>query len=212
MTLKLFAAPMSSAVPVQHALAELGLDADIVQFDLASGEQKSPAYLVINPHGVVPTLVVDGTPLYEALAILQWLGDRHGVERGLWPAPGTPQRLVALSWSTWAYVSYGALVSTLNFAQSPHADPRLHHAPLAADVLARLDAALGRLDAQLAKSPFLLGSDFSLADLIVASVVTYSTYCGVDAGRHANVQRWLQAFQARPAYRKVWMGEEVEAA
>ena len=61
------------------------------------GEQKSPAYLAINPHGVVPTLVVDGTPLYEALAILQWLGDEHGVQRGLWPAAGTPQRLTALS-------------------------------------------------------------------------------------------------------------------
>ena len=74
MTLKLFAAPMSSATPVHHALVELGVEFDLVLFDLARGEQKSPAYLAVNPHGVVPTLVVDGTPLYEALAILQWLG------------------------------------------------------------------------------------------------------------------------------------------
>jgi len=207
MTLKLFAAPMSSATPVVHAIAELGLDCDIVMLDLAKGEQKAPAYLALNPHGVVPTLVADGTPLFESVAILQWLGERYGVERGLWPAAGARERLAALSWTSWAYVSYGALVSVLNFAQSPQADVRLHHAPLAADALARLDAALGRLDLQLAKSRWLLGEAFSLADLVVASVVTYSTYCGVDARAHAHVQRWLEAFQARPAYRETWLGE-----
>lgn len=212
MTLKLFAAPMSSATPVHHALVELGVEFELVLFDLARGEQKSPAYLAVNPHGVVPTLVVDGTALYEALAILQWLGDRYGVERGLWPAAGSPQRLAALSWTTWAYVSYGALINVLNFSQSPRVDASLHHPPLAAAALSRLDAALGRLDAQLAKAPYLLGDDYSLADLVVASVVTYSTYCGVDASRHANVQRWLQDFAARPSYRQVWLAEREQAA
>lgn len=207
MSLKLFAAPMSSATPVLHAIAELGIDCETVMFDLSSGEQKSPAYLAINPHGVVPTLVVDGTPLFEAVAILQWLGEQHGVARGLWPAAGTPQRLVALSWSTWAYVSYGALVGMLNHAQSPQADARLHHPPLVAQALSMLDAGLGRLDAQLSSSRWLLGDEFSLADLVVASVVTYSTYCGVNPEAHANLQRWLRDFQARPAYRAVWLGE-----
>ncbi|WP_202845573.1 glutathione S-transferase family protein [Luteimonas saliphila] len=211
MSLKLFAAPMSSATPVVHAIAELGIECDTVMFDLASGEQKSPAYLAINPHGVVPTLVVDGTPLFETLEILQWLGDRHGVERGLWPAMGTPERLLALSWTGWAYVSYGALLNVLNYAQSPQVDAGLHHPPLAADALARIDAALGRLDAQLARAPYLLGDAFSLVDLTVASVVTYSTYCGVPVEGHANVQRWLQDFQSRPAYRSTWMGESQPA-
>ena len=208
MSLKLFAAPMSSATPVMHAIAELGIDCDTVLFDLSSGQQKSPAYLAINPHGVVPTLVVEGTPLFEALAILQWLGEHHGVERGLWPAAGTPHRLAALSWSTWAYVSYGALVSVLNFAQSPQADARLHHPPLAAEALCRLDAALGRLDAQLADTQWLLGDAFSLADLIVASVVTYSAYCGVNTGGRAHLERWLQAFQSRESFRTAWGGGE----
>lgn len=211
MTLKLFAAPMSSATPVVHAIAELGLDCEIVMLDLAGGEQKSPSYLAINPHGVVPTLVVDGTPLFESVAILQWLGDRYGVERGLWPAAGTPQRLAALSWTSWAYVSYGALLNVLNFAGSPQVDAQLHHAPLAADALARIDAALGRLDAQLADSPWLLGDAFSLADLVVASVVAYSTYCGVQTRGHAHVQRWLEAFQAREAFRRTWV-EDTQAA
>ncbi|TDK25998.1 glutathione S-transferase family protein [Luteimonas aestuarii] len=215
MSLTLFAAPMSSATPVVHALAELGLDTrpdtDIVMLDLQAGEQKSADYLALNPHGVVPTLLVDGTPLYETLAIMQWLGDRHGVERGLWPAADTPERLVALSWTTWVYVSYGMLINVAKFTQSPDVDPALHHAPLAADAMQRMDAALGRLDAHLADRPWLLGADYSLADTIVACVVTYSTYCGVPVDGHHNVQRWLQAFQSRPAYRKTWEGAGAEA-
>ena len=207
MSLTLFAAPMSSATPVVQAIAELGVDWETVMLDLARGEQKAPAYLALNPHGVVPTLVVDGAPLFEAVAILQWLGDRHGVERGLWPAPGTPARLAALSWTTWAYVSYGALVHLLNYAQGPHVEAALHHAPLAAEALGRLDAALGRLDAQLAGSSWLLGEAFSLADLAVAGVVTYSAHCGVDTAAHPHLQRWLQAFQSRPSFRSAWLGE-----
>jgi len=204
MSLKLFAAPMSSATPVVNALAELGIDCEIAMLDLQAGDQKRPAYLAVNPHGVVPTLVVDGTPLFETVEILQWLGEHYGVERGLWPAAGTPERLAALSWTSWAYVSYGALVYTLNFAQGPHVDASLHHAPLAAAVLSRIDAALGRLDAQLAQRPFLLGDAFTLVDLTVAGVVTYSTYCGVPVDAHPHVQAWLQAFRSRPAYRKTW--------
>lgn len=204
MSLKLFAAPMSSATPVVSALVELDIDCEVVMLDLQAGEQKQPAYLAINPHGVVPTLVVDGTPLYETVEIMQWLGDRYGVERGLWPAADAPERLTALSWTGWAYVSYGMLINVLNFSQSPHADAALHHPPLAAEALRRLDAALGRLDAHLAKRRFLLGEDYSLADLVVASVVIYSTYCGVPVDGHRHVAGWLRHFQERPAYRKTW--------
>ena len=165
-----------------QAIAELGVDCETVMLDLARGEQKAPAYLALNPHGVVPNLVADGAPLFEAVAILQWLGDRHGVERGLWPAAGTPARLAALSWTSWAYASDGPLVQLLNDAQGAQVAAALHHAPLAAEALTRLDAALGRLDTQLGGSPWLLGEVFSLADLAVASVVTYSAHCGVDTG------------------------------
>ncbi len=204
MSLKLFAAPMSSATPVVCALAELDIPCEIEMFDLKAGNQKKPAYLAINPHGVVPTLVVDGTPLFESVAIMQWLGDRYGVERGLWPAADAPERLTALSWTTWSYVSYGALINVLNFSQSPYVDAALHHPPLTAEALKQLDEALGRLDGLLARQPYLLGERYSLADLIVACVVIYSTYCGVSVDAHAHVKDWLERFQARPAYQKTW--------
>ncbi|RPE77137.1 glutathione S-transferase family protein [Vulcaniibacterium tengchongense] len=202
--LTLYAAPMSSATPVACAIAELGVPCRTVMLDLAAGDQKKPEYLAINPHGVVPTLVVDGTPLFESVAIMQWLGGRYGVERGLWPAADTPERLTALSWTTWAYVSYGMLINVLNFSRSPHADAAWHHPPLAEEALRRLDAALERLDAELAGRPWLLGEAYSLADLIVACVITYSAYCGVPLERHGHVRGWLRRFYQRPAYLQTW--------
>jgi GST-like protein len=172
--------------------------------DLAAGDQKRPEYLKLNPNGWVPTLVVDGAPMFEAVAIMQWLGDHYGVERALWPAAGDPQRLAALSWTTWSYVSYVGLLNVLNFAQSPRVDESLRHPPLAAEALRRIGDLLDRLEARLGDHAHLLGNDYSLADLIVASVVTYSTYCGVSVDGHPKIKDWLQRFHAREAYRKAW--------
>lgn len=206
MSLTLYAAPMSSATPVVHAVIELGIDCEIVMLDLRAGEAKTDAYRALNPHAVVPTLVVDGAPLFESVEIMQWLGDTYGVARGLWPAAGTPDRLRALSWTSWAYVSYGPFIGMLNLAASPHSDASLHHRPLADEALKRMDAALARLDAELAKAPYLLGERYSLADHIVACTVVYSTYCGVRTSGHANIERWLADFRARPSYAKAWGG------
>jgi GST-like protein len=204
-SLKLYAAPMSSATPVVCAVTELDIPCEIVMLDLGAGDQKRPDYLKLNPMGVVPTLVVDGTPLFESVAIMQWLGDRYGVEKGLWPAADETARLTALSWATWAYVSYGMLMNVLNFAQSPMVDSRLHHPPLAEDALQRLGRLLDVLGADFVDRPYLLGSRFSLADLIVACVITYSTYCGVSLDGRTEINEWLARFYERDSYRKVWV-------
>jgi len=205
MTITLYAAPMSSATPVLTALTELEVPHEMVPMDLSAGDQRKPDFLALNPNGKVPTLVVDGTPMFEALAIMQWLGDRFGVERGLWPASDAPERLVALSWSTWAYVTFGSALTRFIYAESDRIPAELHHPPQAEHMSKELQQLLGLLDARLASCPFLLGDDFSLADLIVGCCVTYGTFCGVSIQTHAHVQAWLARFQARPAYQQTWV-------
>lgn len=206
MSMTLYAAPMSSATAVVCVLAELDISCEIVMLDLAAGDQKKPDYLALNPNGAVPTLVVDGTPMFESVAIMQWLGDRYGVGRDLWPAADAPERLTALSWTTWAYVTYGTMINILNHAQSPNVDAALHHPPTARFALQRFDDLLTRLENRLADRDYLLGDTYSLADTILACVVTYSTYCGVSVEKFARIQAWLGRFYTRPAYRKAWGG------
>ena len=57
-----------------------------VRDDLHAGDQKKPEFLALNPNGKVPLLVIDGTPVFESVAIQIALGERHGVAKGLWPA------------------------------------------------------------------------------------------------------------------------------
>ena len=60
--------PMSSATPIACALAELAVPHQRVKVDITTGEQRRPDFLALNPNGKVPTLTVDGAPMFEALA------------------------------------------------------------------------------------------------------------------------------------------------
>jgi GST-like protein len=204
MNLVLHYAPMSSALPVACALAELGVPHERVTHDIRTSAHRTPEFLALNPNGKVPTLVVDGAPMFEALAILQWLGGRFGVARGLWPAEDTPARLRALSWSAWAYVTYAAQLMRVGHAASDRSPPELRsevHAAHAREELARLGKIL---DGELERSPYLLGDSYSLADLIVSSVVDYGTYCGATLEGLPHAKAWLARCQDRPAVRAEW--------
>jgi GST-like protein len=201
MSIVFYQAPMSSASPVTWALAEVGVPFESVKVDLAAGEQRKPEFLQLNPNGKVPTLVVDGTPMFEALAIMNWLGDRFGVDRSLWPSADDPARLEALSWSTWGYVSFGAAVNLLTLSSSPRSPEKLRSAALAEHAGAQIHTLLGILDARLASRPYMLGAAFSLADLVDASAVGYGVMCGVKVEPFPHVGKWLRACQDRAAFR-----------
>jgi GST-like protein len=197
MSIVLYWHPMSSATPIACALAELGVSHERVKIDILAGEQRRADYLALNPNGKVPTLTVDGAPMFEALAIHLWLGHRFGVERGLWPAAGTPEALQALSWCAWAYVTYGAVLVRLQVATK--GEEALRSAPHAEAALRGLNDLLAVLDARLAAQPWMLGADYSLVDLVVGSVLGYSMYLGAPVQAHPHVKAWLAQVQARPA-------------
>jgi GST-like protein len=194
-------APMSSATPVAWALAELGVKHRAVKLDLKGTEHKKPEFLKLNPNGKVPTLVVDGTPMFEALAIMQWLGDRYGVEKKLWPAADDPARLQALAWSTWGYVSFGSTIGRLFMATSERLGPEFHNTAQAELARKEIAELLEILDARLAHKKYLLSDQFSLADLIVGGLCGYAKMSGVQVDKHAHVKAWLDQCQERPAFK-----------
>lgn len=71
--LKLFVAPGSCARVPTIALEEIGVPFETQLIRLSAGDQNKPEFLAINPKGKVPTLMVDGEPLTENVAILTWL-------------------------------------------------------------------------------------------------------------------------------------------
>lgn len=92
----LYLAPGASSMAPHIALVEAGATFDIRPLSFKAKEHRAPEYLALNPQGLVPTLVVDGTPLTESLAILFWIGRQYPAARLLPPdALGEAQ---VLSW------------------------------------------------------------------------------------------------------------------
>jgi len=66
-----------AAYRVRIALNLKGLSHEVVAHDLRAGEQRDPAFLKVNPQGLVPALDVDGLQLTQSLAIIEWLEERY---------------------------------------------------------------------------------------------------------------------------------------
>ncbi len=75
--LKLYVSPGSCARVPTIALEEIGISFETVLLRMNARQHKSPEFLAINPKGKVPTLVIDGEPLTENVAILSWLHRTH---------------------------------------------------------------------------------------------------------------------------------------
>lgn len=96
--LRLHYAPDNASLCVRLALEERGIAYDTVLVDRRTKAQKSPAYLAMNPNGLIPVLETPHGPMFETGAILLWLSDRFG---GLMPAADDPARAHAVQWLFW---------------------------------------------------------------------------------------------------------------
>ncbi len=92
---RLHYAPDNASLIVRLTLEELGQPYDAVLVNRATQEQRSEAYLKLNPNGLIPVLETPEGVVFETGAILLWLADRHGQ---LAPAPDSAERGDFLKW------------------------------------------------------------------------------------------------------------------
>jgi len=102
--LKLYFCSGSSSMAPHIALHEIGAPFESAHISLAKKENRSPAYLAINPEGKVPTLVIDGRPLTEVAGILFYLAKRFP-EAKLLPAGDIEAEARAVSWMSFTAAS-----------------------------------------------------------------------------------------------------------
>jgi glutathione S-transferase len=131
-------------------LEELGAPFELVYVDRTVAAHKSPAYLKLNPNGLIPVLVDGSLVLYETAAICLHLADTHPQAR-LAPEPGTPERAHFYKWLAWMT---NTLQSALTIYFYPGRWVNEGNAAGAAEVKAHAEAKIGTLldqmDAQLA--------------------------------------------------------------
>jgi glutathione S-transferase len=198
MPITYYYAPMSTAVRTTWAIEELGIPCERVKLDIAKKETKTEAFLKLNPNGVVPLLVVDGTPIFESTAILLYLGETYGVEKGLYPPPGL-KRAETLKWIVWANVGFLDPMSRWARNTASYIPAEQHNAKAAEVAKADLAAAMQVLDDALAGKSYLVDDKFSLADLATSSYFGWLRFMGYDYSPFKNVKAWADRCLGRPA-------------
>lgn len=204
MSITFYYNPLSSAARVRLTLEELGIPFETVLVDLQAKDQKKPEFLKLNPNGQVPTIVIDGQPMFESIAIQIALGERYGVERGLWPALGSHEHLQALTWLAWAQVGLGMPLFRYLGNTGDHTPADQRNAAQAAAALKDLHEKLRILDARIGERGNIVHDKWTLVDADVFSVLGWGLYMGkIDVSDYRHLGAWLARGNERPAQRKL---------
>ena len=193
-------------------LEELGLPYEIEKYERdAKTMLAPPALLEVHPLGKSPVITEDGLTVAETGAIVEYLIEHHGRGR-LAPAIGTPERL---RWRYWLHFAEGSAmpplllkliferikVSPMPFFAKPIAKGICNRV-LAAMVEPNLTRQLDFMEAELGKSEWFAGNDFSAADIQMSFPVEAAAQrAGLDASR-PRLMAFLKRIHVRPAYKK----------
>ena len=175
---------------------ELGLDYEHIPVEIGQAGARQPEYLAINPNGRLPAIDDGGFALWESLAITLYLAKKHGTGR-LYPAT-LEGEAKAWQWSLWSVqeVDRGVNIWSLHAVRLPPAD---RDPQRLAEALKVLEAPFRVLDGALADRPYLLGNDFTVADLNVSAVI--SRAIDMDLSATPRLGDWLRRCLERPAAR-----------
>jgi glutathione S-transferase len=223
---------------VRFALAEKGLMWRSHYVDILKGEQFAPAFRALNPKAVVPVLVHDGAVILESTVICEYVDEvfpapsllpRDPLERAhvrVWTKAVDEELHPACSALTYV-VSHrhtilrngvgsfeeflaggsgeGVAARTLKWQWIQHGLA----APGAAEKIRLYDAYLAKMERALARSEWLVGDAFSMADIAMTPYVNRLNALAMHAmwqgGRLPNVERWFERVRARPTFQPAFV-------
>lgn len=158
--------PNSRSAGVLVLLEELNADYETFVLSLKAGEQRKAEYLAINPMGKVPAIQHGEALVTEQVAIYQYLAELYP-EAGLAPQVGSPLRGPFLRWLAF----YGSSFEPALVDRSQKREPT----PPSTCPYGDFDTMFKTLTDQLAKGPYILGDQFSAADVLWANALRWTT-------------------------------------
>ena len=193
-------------------LEELGVPYEVKRYERDAQTMLAPAALkAVHPLGKSPVITEDGTTVAESGAIIEYVIERHGQGR-LVPPAGTPERL---RYTYWLHYGEGSamplLVMKLIFTRLKSAPRPFFIRPIARAIADRalggfiepqIKLHLDYLEAELAKSSWFAGSEFTAADVQMSfPLEAAAARGGLDATRPKLID-FLARIHARPAYQR----------
>lgn len=193
-------------------LEELGVEYEVKRYERdAESMLAPPALRAVHPLGKSPVITDGDLTLAESGAIVEYLAGRYGDGR-LAPAAGTPEHLRYIYWLHYAEGSaMPPLLFSLVFSRIETAPMPFFIRPVAKSLVGRVRSTfigpqlklhLDFMEAELGKSAWFAGDEFSAADIQMSfPLEAAAARAGVDATR-PKLNAFLQTIHARPAYKR----------
>jgi glutathione S-transferase len=219
MAMKLYGVLRSRASRNFWLLTELGVPFEHVPImqayrlpnpDAAGGpvHTRSPSFLAVNPNGQIPSLVDGDLVLHESLGINLYLARKFGGPMG---PKSVAEEGQMIQWTLWAATT--AEPQTINVLYHRVGKPPAERDPAIANAAVEaLRAPFAVLDGALAKTGFVIGNRFTVADINVAEVVRYALPAPELFDSAPRVKAWLAACHARPAFKAMMAKRDAEPA
>ena len=186
------AAPSRSSI-VRWMLEELGEPYDLHVLSLSKGEQREPGYLAVNPMGKVPALKHGETVITEAAAICTYLADAFPQARLNVPV-GDPRRGAYLKWLFFA-------PSCIEPAITDRAFPRKEEARRATLGYGDFDTVMAVVAGAVEPGPFLMGEQFTAADVVLGSTLRWGLMFGL-LPKRPEFTAYVGRLEQRPALKR----------
>ncbi|XP_018799502.1 PREDICTED: glutathione S-transferase 1-like [Bactrocera latifrons] len=163
--------------------------------NLMTGENRTPEYLAINPHGTVPTLVDDGVVLTDSHAIITYMVDKYGTDDSLYPKDLVLRAKVNQVLFYEATVVFDRTFLTISKAVFNNNNVIPY---------AKIDAVYKvyeQLEGFLQAHPYVAGEKLTVADFSLAATVTsLFTYAELDTGKYPKIHEWVTRLEELPYY------------
>jgi glutathione S-transferase len=201
MSYTLFYAPGAASLAVHWMLIELGVEFRAERLDLEAGEQRSLAYLQLNPAGRVPTLVVDGQAYTESAALLMLLAERHS-EAKLAPVSGNALRGKWLE--TMIYLTNTISPAMRDWFYATKDGEPVDAPAVKRLALTRIEGTWDRLNTLLGDGrPYLLGEDMTTVDFLGTMFMRWARNMPRPATSWHHIAPYVIRMRARPSFREV---------
>jgi glutathione S-transferase len=201
--MKLYGFPPSpNTWKVRAVAAHLRIPLEFEFVDLTKGGSHTPDYLALNPTGRTPTLVDGDFKLWESTAIMQYIASK--TPNSLWPNDART-RADIMRWQSWDLAHWGKeaceplvfqrlVKKFLNLGPPDEA--------VVAQGLECFHKEAKVLDAHLAKHPYLVGKDITLADFSAAAVLFHAQGADIPLAPYAHVREWFGRVSALPCWQQ----------
>ena len=182
-------------------LEELGVDYEVIWFNVHDEAQFPEEFLALNPNARVPTLVSTDGSLYESGAILVYLSEKHN--GAFMPPVDSPSRGTFWQWQFYLMSTFQPEVLVQFNAQRYFPDSEVMQQSLRDASLRELETMWRIIDDALSAGPYFLNSDYSVCDMLFAMQALWTENQPSNLAGYPNALRQMQAVFSRPAAQRI---------